>query len=245
LWDKNVSRGCDCDTPYLGADCSSRACKVGVDPLFSGYATLNQPLITLDCNNGVTPTGTFTILFTDAFGQQYRTSKLDIASTAAQVKAALEAIPNGVVPSATVTDYDAITTDSSTDKAWMIEFPQNPGARAKLEVDTSDLDCTASSDGSTYDFDIEEPIVQPTVGYRKVGEDSEAYVYHQTDIAYAKNGHRNIYFKAVGTLAAGAVVKMEDALYVIETINEMVSGGIAVASLNVPYEGSDVDGDSA
>jgi hypothetical protein len=243
LWDKNVSRGCDCDTPYAGADCSSRSCKVGVDPLFSGFATLNEALVTIRCANDVAdPTGTFTLLFTDAFGQQYRTSKIAFTSPSANiegdVKAALLAIPNGVVSDAVVTDWSVMTTSFTTDLSFLIEFPQNPGARATLEVDTSDLDC--------LDLDTEEPITQPTVGYRKVGESSEQYTYTQTDIAFAKNGHRNIYFKGKGNLAAGAVVKIENGLYVIESINEVgaVAGGIAVAKLHIPFEGGDVDGDS-
>merc|ERR1719163_2086889 len=34
LWDKDMTMGCACDAGYTGADCSSRACKYGIDPLY-------------------------------------------------------------------------------------------------------------------------------------------------------------------------------------------------------------------
>merc|ERR1711871_1658395 len=34
LWDKDMTMGCSCDPGYGGADCSSRMCKYGIDPLY-------------------------------------------------------------------------------------------------------------------------------------------------------------------------------------------------------------------
>jgi hypothetical protein len=240
LWDKNTTRGCACDSPYVGADCSSRACKVGIDPLFSGWAVHNQPMIMVDCVNSNDPMGTFSILFTDALGQTYRTAKLDVSASASDVENALLALPNGVVPDVTVTDYSSFTTGSSTDIAFMINFPANPGARAGLQIDTSDIDCG--------DFDLENPVVFPNVGFRQVGSDADDYVYHAADIAFAKNGHRLLYVKSAlpaGSDSSNPVVKIEDKLYVVEDTGELVSGGLAYVILHTPFEGADVDGDSA
>jgi len=262
LWDKNVSRGCSCDPPYAGADCSSRACKVGVDPLFSGYATHNQPLIVIDCaDSAQTPAGTYTILFTDSFGQTYRTSKLSVSASATDVQSALLALPNGVVPAVTVQDYASfsdggtieagvtglsstdLTKDTdTTDVAFLITFPRNPGARIALTLDTSDIDCGVSSVG---DYDNGSPVYTPNVGYRSVGESSEQFTYHAADIAYARFGHRLIYLKSSGNLAANDVIKIEGKLYVVEDTGELASGGIAYVTLHVPFEGTDVVGDSA
>jgi hypothetical protein len=52
LWDAHYTRGCQCDAPYSGYDCSSRQCKTGVDPLYSGTVLTTQTSITVGC--GVT-----------------------------------------------------------------------------------------------------------------------------------------------------------------------------------------------
>jgi hypothetical protein len=243
LWDKNSTRGCACDSPYVGADCSSRACKVGIDPIFSGWAVHNQPMIMIDCKEDIEPRGTFTILFTDALGQTYRTTKLDVDSSDLEdeVTEALLALPNGVVPEVTVKDYSGKTRQDLNDVAFMITFPNNPGARAGLEIDTSDIDCD--------DFDKADPVVRPNVGFRQVGSNSDIYTYHAADIAFAKNGHKLLYLKSklvVGDLNEDKlpVVKIEDKLYVVEKHGELTSGGLAFVVLHTPYEGKDVDGDS-
>jgi len=226
-----------------------------VDPLFSGYAVHNQPFILIDCADASeSPTGTFTILFTDSFGQTYRTSKLSTSASAADVEAALLALPNGVVPDVTVEDYvnyqDTLITSATdltkdtdtTDIAFLITFPRNPGARVAMTLDTSDIDCGTASAG---DYDNGSPVYTPNVGYRSVGESSEQFTYHATDIAYARFGHRVIYFKSAGNLAALDVIKIEGKLYVVEATGELTTGGIAYATLHVPYEGTEVLGDSA
>ena len=267
LWDKNTTRGCDCDPPYTGADCSSRACKVGVDPLFSGHAVLNAPFFTLECTTytadsaatlvaPLIPTGTFTILFTDSFGQTYRTEKLAVDATKDQIEAALLAIPNGVVPAVTATDlsetaFDTIANDGNA-YAWRLEFPQNPGARAALQIDTSDINCDPTegnlllsadpADGT----DLGGHVRLPNVGFRSTGEDRELYSNHATDLAYARNGHKLVYFKGAIPGASGdlQVVKIEGKPYVVEEFGALATDGLHYAMLHTPFEGTSVLGDS-
>jgi hypothetical protein len=267
LWDKNATRGCDCDPPYTGADCSSRACKVGVDPLFSGHASLNAPFFTLECTTytadgtatdvtPLLPTGTFTILFTDSFGQTYRTEKLAADADKDQIEAALLAIPNGVVPAVTATDlsetaFDTLANDGNA-YAWRLEFPQNPGARAALQIDTSDINCDPTegnlllsatpADGT----DLGGHVRLPNVGFRSTGEDAEAYSNHATELAYARNGHKLVYFKGAipGTSGDLQVVKIEGKLYVVEEFGALAARGLYYAMLHTPFEGTSVLGDS-
>jgi len=241
LWDKNSTRGCACDSPFVGADCSSRKCKVGIDPIFSGWAVHNQPMIMIDCKKNVEPKGTFTILFTSALGQTYRTAKLSVDSTADKVKEALLALPNGVISAVDVKDYSDLTLENANDVAFMITFLENPGARAGLQIDTSDIDCA--------DYDKADAVVFPNVGFRQVGSKSDIYTYHAADIAFAQKGHKLLYLKSKlvdGALDPGKlpVVKIEDKLYVVEQHGELTSGGLAFVVLHTPYEGLDIDGDS-
>merc|ERR1711966_543845 len=83
------------------------------------------------------------------------------------------------------------------------------------------------------------------VGYRSVGSDYEAYDFHAADIAFAKFGHRNIYLKEAWVgMAALQTIKIEGKIYVVEDFAELTTGGIVRLRLHVPFEGSDVDGDS-
>jgi len=264
---QNATRGCDCDPPYTGADCSSRACKVGVDPLFSGHASLNAPFFTLECTTytadgaatdvtPLLPTGTFTILFTDSFGQTYRTEKLAADADKDQIEAALLAIPNGVVPAVTATDlsetaFDTIANDGNA-YAWRLEFPQNPGARAALQIDTSDINCDPTegnlllsatpADGT----DLGGHVRLPNVGFRSSGEDAEGFTNHATDLAYARNGHKLVYFKGAipGDSGDFQVVKIEGKLYVVEEFGALATRGLYYAMLHTPFEGTSVLGDS-
>jgi hypothetical protein len=105
LWDAKMTMGCKCDAPYFGADCSSRACKYGTDPLY-GYDsptngvytrvnTVNLDIVsdTLAYTCGTATTyathplaneavdchalaGTYAIKFYDVFGEDYITDPI-------------------------------------------------------------------------------------------------------------------------------------------------------------------------
>lgn len=114
LWDKNIGMGCECDHGYIGADCSLRTCKHGVDPLYlDDSATIKYSIFdfaTLTTTSNVTnvtyftdgtPTegkGTWAIRFFDIFGEDWLTQPIEAGSNCSQVVAALEALPNNVVP---------------------------------------------------------------------------------------------------------------------------------------------------
>jgi len=177
----------------------------------------------------------------ERLGKTYRTGKLPVDSSADDVKEALLALPNSVVPDVKVVSYSDLTLQDEDDVAFMITFPNNPGARAGLEIDTSDIDCD--------DFDKADPVVFPNVGFRQVGSNSDIYTYHAADIAFAQNGHKLLYLKSKlvdGELDEGEfpVVKIEDKLYVVEQHGEVTAGGLAFVVLHTPYEGLDIDGDS-
>lgn len=112
LWDKDTTMGCSCDGGYYGADCSQRECKYGVDPLYLDdsatvkYSIYDFALFTTgtsysDFTDG-NPTsglaGTFALRFFDNVGEDWLTQSIVVGATCAQVVAALEAIPNKVIP---------------------------------------------------------------------------------------------------------------------------------------------------
>jgi len=118
LWDKSSTMGCQCDAGFYGPDCSLRKCKNGVDPLYlddsstvkypvfnvaqftSISATSGTDTISTLFNDG-TPlagTGYWALRFYDHHGQGWLTNAIAIDATCPQVVAALEALPNNVIP---------------------------------------------------------------------------------------------------------------------------------------------------
>merc|ERR1719311_1275006 len=105
LWDQDKTLGCKCDPVYYGADCSLKKCKYGVDPLFYDNAdgVIKQTTVIhlgSKSNQNAAIGGSFRIIFYDVFGEKYVTKQIDAsksASPAAKVRAALEALPNGVI----------------------------------------------------------------------------------------------------------------------------------------------------
>jgi len=110
LWDRYSTMGCDCDSGYYGADCSLRDCKHGVDPLYLDDASTAKVGI---YDFGVLTTGTtfsdgmsasgnsngeWAIRFFDSFGEDWLTTAIPAWATCAQVIAALEGLPNEVIP---------------------------------------------------------------------------------------------------------------------------------------------------
>lgn len=118
LWDKDATMGCDCDAGYNGPDCSLRQCKTGIDPLYLDdvstikysifdVAVLTDSTTTVDTttsgslfSNGESEpkTGYWALRFYDSFGEDWLTTALPAGASCVQLVAALEALPNRVVP---------------------------------------------------------------------------------------------------------------------------------------------------
>jgi hypothetical protein len=113
LWNKDATMGCDCDPGYYGADCSQRKCKVGVDPLYLDdtstvkYSIFDVAILTTGATaagfDDGTPgaddqSGQFAIRFYDHSGEDWVTEPLNAGADCDDVIAALEALPNNVIP---------------------------------------------------------------------------------------------------------------------------------------------------
>jgi len=110
LWDKDTTMGCDCDSGYFGPDCSQRECKYGVDPLYLDdvstikYSIFDVAVLTTSATasftdgQNIAKQGYWAIRFFDAFGEDWLTVPIVAGATCAEVVAALEAIPNDVIP---------------------------------------------------------------------------------------------------------------------------------------------------
>merc|ERR1711871_99926 len=102
LWDQDKTMGCKCDPVYYGADCSLKKCKYGVDPLFYDHEGVVRQTTVVHVGSGGTASenlaGTFKIVFYDVFGEKYVTKPIAArGASAATVKLALQALPNGVI----------------------------------------------------------------------------------------------------------------------------------------------------
>ena len=110
--------GCQCDAGFYGPDCSLRKCKNGVDPLYlDDSSTVKYPVFNVaqftdisavagtDTISGLFNDGTplagkgyWALRFYDHHGQGWLTNAIAIDASCPQVVAALEALPNNVVP---------------------------------------------------------------------------------------------------------------------------------------------------
>lgn len=149
LWDGLKNQACVCDPGYSGVDCSERLCPKGADPLLDEiYASSTWNAVENEVQGvdiGSSSTGqiaavvagsTYALKYTDVFGEVWKTgaisAKDDVSNGgAAAVKAALEAIPNSVIESVTVTEA---TTASSEGVLYQVTFTHNPGNLNALEV---------------------------------------------------------------------------------------------------------------
>jgi hypothetical protein len=145
LWDADKTMGCACDAGYSGSDCSSRTCKVGVDPLYVDDTTARVTTTTvIVAATGATDlAGTYALKFYDYWGEDYTTAPITASATYAAdnaaktgtcdvVKAALEALPSNVVPSVTCSGAQ-YATDKGVE--YTLTFTSNPGYLRQLEVD--------------------------------------------------------------------------------------------------------------
>jgi len=122
--------GCECDSGYYGPDCSQRTCKVGVDPLYMDdsatvkYSGWNfATLATSDTGVDSTPIfndgtyeedmGYWAIRFYDSNGEDWLTEPIEAAATCADVIAALEALPNDVIPDGSLSCTRIARTDAT------------------------------------------------------------------------------------------------------------------------------------
>ena len=181
LWDEDVTLGCECDAGYYGPDCSLRRCKYGADPLYldDGVNSGRVANWTLGfSSNGATGatlsdlTGSFSIVFYDVFGEDWRTEAIDKAATCDDIIASLESLPNDVIASNSIQCLDQLsgglpnhyaTLSQSTPhsatllRAVTLVFSENVGVLKQPEIDIY-LDgsraslYTAESDSSLKSF---------------------------------------------------------------------------------------------
>jgi hypothetical protein len=132
LWDRHTTMGCECDAGYYGADCSSRKCKNGIDPLYYDdsttikYSEFNFATLTW-ATGGATPyftdgmandgAGKWAIRFFDHTGEDWLTSPIPAGATCRQVQDALENLPNEVVPKGT-TYCSLLDNEDSVTNQW-------------------------------------------------------------------------------------------------------------------------------
>lgn len=131
-WDANRMYGCLCDEKWTGYDCSLRICPFGDDPLSVHQTDEVQAIQCTDAD------GLGTIVFT--YKQQV-VAPLTPLTTTAQLKAALEALPNiGVV---TVTVNTANPTDllcTPTGNTVLVEFNTEHGDLPLLQRAPENID---------------------------------------------------------------------------------------------------------
>ena len=151
LWDEHATLGCVCDGGYYGADCSLRQCKWGADPLYADDSTATPRVANwtfgfYDKDMGSTPTvsGNYSLVFYDVHGEDWRTEAIQHDAGCDDIIAALENIPNDVVPDNSVLCLDQdptavldVTVHSivHVHKIVTLVFPQNPGRLRQIEVD--------------------------------------------------------------------------------------------------------------
>merc|ERR1711937_78246 len=153
LWDAELTMGCACDPGYSGADCSSKDCKYGIDPLYvDDDSTARVEGVTYKFetpDTSSTISGTYALKFYDAFGEDYQTIPLKTDASCYTVEDALDGLPNTVIP-----DDSIVCTEVTETKAtgYSLTFRGNPGYLKQLFVDTY-LDGDRSTVTSTTSYD--------------------------------------------------------------------------------------------
>jgi len=168
LWDEGMTMGCVCDAGFSGADCSSRDCKYGIDPLYvDDEASARVEEITYkmtDSANDGTMSGTYALKFYDVFGEDYTTEPITVGAGCTDITSALESLPNTVIPTGSVvcTDGSTAVTGAPDTDMYSLQFTGNPGYLKQLFVDTY-LDGARTTVAGTG-TDDPATIVLPTTG---------------------------------------------------------------------------------
>jgi len=154
LWDTGMTMGCRCDAGYTGPDCSGKACKYGVDPLYiddDATARVSEQHYTIGGGSSATypddvVSGTYAIKFYDVFGEDYLTEPIKIETDSIisgegcnDVITALEGLPNTVIPkSSVICSASQIykTAASTSAQSYALTFTGNPGYLKPLTIDT-------------------------------------------------------------------------------------------------------------
>jgi hypothetical protein len=164
LWDEDATLGCECDAGYYGADCSLRRCKYGADPLYlddgvnSGRVANWTFGFTSDGSADALKAnlhGSFSIVFYDVFGEDWRTEAIADDANCDAIILALESLPNDVIAHNSVQCLDQLITaanvatlpvhyttlsQSSAHTAHLLRavtlvFSENVGALKQPEID--------------------------------------------------------------------------------------------------------------
>jgi len=151
LWDRDSTMGCDCDAGYYGPDCSLRMCKSGVDPLYFDdvatvkHATWNFGILTTQklktgSDKNIVETGKdqmefftdghaqagvgyYAIRFFDTQGEDWLTGPIRATAGCDEIVAALEGIPNNVIPANSLVCRQEIGIDEKESNGWDDDQP--------------------------------------------------------------------------------------------------------------------------
>jgi hypothetical protein len=119
LWDAKKVQGCVCDPYYEGADCSLRQCPRG-DNVLTQSKNLDQ-IQTITFTGTLAASSQFTITYTDLFGGKWETRPIAtaalIADIATNIKAALKALPNAVIPDVDTSGAGSVVSVTFKDDA--------------------------------------------------------------------------------------------------------------------------------
>jgi hypothetical protein len=143
--------GCDCDAGYSGADCSSRSCKVGADPLYLDDTLGRASVFGVHIRaSAADVAGSYALKFYDWHGEDYTTKAITAESTfstsCTQVVAALTALPDnavsavscsGATATAAVGGRAATVAGGANGVDLQITFSSNPGYLKSLEIVTN------------------------------------------------------------------------------------------------------------
>lgn len=157
LWDEDSTMGCVCDGGYTGADCSERICKYGADPLYyddeQNIRYSNYTYHFYAKSAGVSLEGNYSLIFYDYAGEDWQTEAIPWNASCEVVTAALESLPNNVIPANSVRCYKSDKTTSGTTPGqevsgiepiydanmylfskYTIAFPENPGKLKQIAI---------------------------------------------------------------------------------------------------------------
>jgi len=159
-WDRSKIQACVCDPYYEGTDCSLRSCPRGDNVLTTGDNPSKQQICFADTTSSLSPAGSFTITYTDLYGGVWTTRPVFTAGmatdntadsvTAANIQAALMALPNQVIPSVVVTGTTT-APGSGNGVCYVVTFTDaaNSGTQNLLKINISG--CTRAGCSPKYD----------------------------------------------------------------------------------------------